>query len=97
MNLVGEPRLEDIRFFGGIPKVGRLWTKREVIYEGHAASIGEADLLFVGGVGGLHVDCCCVVVKNLCPCSVVWSESAVFESNFSACVCVARLYSYIST
>ena len=49
MNLVGEPRLEEICFFMGIPKCGRLWAKREVIYEGHEASIGEADLLF-GGV-----------------------------------------------
>ena len=58
MNLVGEPRLEEICFFMGIPKCGRLWAKREVIYEGHEVSIGEADLLFGGVVvgGGLHLD-----------------------------------------
>lgn len=65
MSLVGEPRLEEILFFLGIPKFGRLWAKRKVIYdyEGREASIaiGEADMLFGVDVGGgLHLMLCFV-------------------------------------
>jgi len=61
-NLVGEPRLEKISFFLGIPKFGcKLFVKREIIYDGHEASIGEADLL-------LLAFCCLHLDENVVPC-----------------------------
>lgn len=44
-NTMVEPRLEKICFFLGIPQIGCLWAKREILYDSHEASIGEADLL----------------------------------------------------
>ena len=64
-NLVGEPRLEKISFFLGIPKFGcQLFVKREIIYDGHEASIGEADLLLAF--------CCLHLDENVVPLLVVF-------------------------
>ena len=57
-NSEGEPHLEQIGFFCGIPKFGSLLlAKRESIYDCHAASIGEANLL-VASCCSRHLDEC---------------------------------------
>ena len=54
-NSEGEPRLEEIDF-SGIPKfVCLLLGKRESIYDGHEASVGEANLLVASCCFG-HLD-----------------------------------------
>ena len=69
-NLVGEPRLEKISFFLGIPKFGcQLFVKREIIYDGHEASIGEADLLLAF--------CCLHLDENVVPLCLHLDENVV--------------------
>ncbi len=53
MNLVRKPCLEEVCLFLCVPQIGCIISQREVLYEGHDAPVGEADLLGAVVHGGI--------------------------------------------